>query len=291
MAIKGDIDLTTNCDFRHDREDKIKRLESSKRVPWHSKLNNRIRYVKDRHYDVSSTMISNIANQIHIGGTRVANNPSYELRYNNTDNSISITYTGINLDDAGEITGNIIDDLSWNTTVRNITIYNDDTETSSIYDNIIWDYDDHHNYHYPWKNKKDKEEKNPKEYIKTRCYDCGKEYYDVFNKYNNSTCPRCAFIRRFGDRNLLKRHAVLPWEENKFNYKNYWGYWRRMRYNTPWIPGEKEEEDDSKFTVEDIPWIKTIPSFRKRDDYIKDLYEEQDYSSYLTNMGWLGFRN
>ena len=292
MAIKGDIDLTTNCDFRHDREDKIKRLESSKRVPWHSKINSRIHYIKNRHYDVNSIVINrDLTNQIRIGDVSIVNNPSYELRYNHTANTISIVYTGISPDAAEEVTDSILnneDNLSWSTTVRNIRVWNDDTDTTSIYYDGIIDtrWDDHHEY--PWKNKRDEEEKNPKEYIKTKCYDCGKEYYDIFNSHNRGTCPRCAFIKRFGDRNLLKGHPVLPWEEDKdFNSRTYWDYWHRRRYNTPWIPGE-EEEDDSKFTVEDIPWIKAIDSYRKREDYIKDLYEEQDYSKYLTNMGWIG---
>ena len=295
MAIKGDIDLTTNCDFRHDREDKINRLaESSKIVPWHSELNITPKYIADLRSTFNAT----------INGRNFT--VDYDYDTNGNTSAIRIIYNG------QSITSNGIQDILDDTIIENSITesyymnnwdYNYDTTTTTW--NNSWSYrrnlETEKEYRYPWKNPlkhiKNMLKIHDKLKIKTVCYECGKEYLDIFNDTDFSTCKRCAFIKRFGDYNLLKYHTVLPWNNSKNNtYSASWRYWRRrlgLYYEAPWVPGDKESKskDDSKFTVKDIPWIKAIDSYRKRDDYIKDLYEEQDYSSYLTNMGWLGLHD
>lgn len=294
MAIKGDIDLTNNLDFRHDREDKIKELEeSSKIVPWHSKLNITPKYKAD----LRATYSAIINNRNFI--------MDYDYDIDGNARSIRITYNGQGT------TSYDMQDILDSTIIRNSISesymdYNYNLNTTTWNNN--WSYqknlETEKDHMYPWKDplkhRKNMLETHDKLKIKTTCYECGREYLDIFNDTNFNTCPRCAFIRKFGDYNLLKHHTVLPWhngendDENR-NFMQSWGSWRRIRlfghYNTPWIPKDEESEDDSKFTIEDIPWIKDMRNDRIRKDYIKDLYEEQDYSNYLTNMGWLGLRD
>ena len=309
MAIKGDIDLTNNLDFRHDREDKIKELEeSSKIVPWHSELNITPKYVAD----LTATYRATINNRNFI--------VDYDYDTDGNATTVRIIYSG------QRITSHDIQDILDNTLISDsisesyymndshdinstLSYYNYDLNTTTWSNN--WSYqknlETEKEHAYPWKDPF-KHRKNILEYhskhdklkIKTTCYECGREYLDIFNDTNFNTCPRCAFIRKFGDYNLLKHHTVLPWhngenDDKNRNFMQSWGSWRRIRlfghYNTPWIPKDEESEDDSKFTIEDIPWIKDMRNDRIRKDYIKDLYEEQDYSNYLTNMGWLGLRD
>lgn len=69
-------------------------------------------------------------------------------------------------------------------------------------------------------------------------------------------------------------YDIIPWE-NYFEDNDKSSLWTRWNYS----------KDKRK-----IPWLRELDT-RVYDDYIEDLKEEQDYSSYLTNMGWIGIRD
>ena len=75
---------------------------------------------------------------------------------------------------------------------------------------------------------------------------------------------------------------------NRSGYSDYllyrWGY-----YNNDIIPWDDKDDitDDYYQEKRKIPWLKKLAD-RIYKDYIQDLFDEQDYSKYLTNYGWLG---
>lgn len=120
--------------------------------------------------------------------------------------------------------------------------------------------------------------------IKATCSKCGKIILNPTSYKHSQLCKSCGYKKdiRFGrftfqgfkfyhkDRSDdYEYYDEIPWE-NSYDYEtSYWSPFNRKRNRVQ------------------IPWLQELSS-RIYQDYIDDLHEEKDYSSYLTNMGWLG---
>lgn len=120
--------------------------------------------------------------------------------------------------------------------------------------------------------------------VKTVCSQCGKVILNPTAYKYNQCCKSCGskkdikfgrfsfsgfkFYHRDRDDNY-EYYDDIPWDNCFELEKSLWSYYNKRSGRVQ------------------IPWLQKLSS-RIYQDYIEDLHEEKDYSSYLTNMGWLG---
>lgn len=261
--LPGNIDLTENLDFRLDKKDKFEVIGNS--IPW-------VQYTDIDVFE-KDTSIANDDRLIEdLSDIAINNATRFRYRYPGYNNYY---YTF----ELGEDYYIIENTYSYNMSSY-INVYNSLYETttsiqsyaaSSFYDdNIIIDIEQNNdgtfkvithqidNYDklgLPYKNKE---------------YDNDLPFIGKPKKVITSD----TWYKRKTEDTYYSIYDYIPWEmDREYNYS---------RTKIPWETKEKKEEESER-----IPWLDNL-SYRIYNDYIKDLFEEQDYSRYLTDMGWLG---
>ena len=320
--IKGDIDLTENLDFYHDKksiETKLKSIIKSG-VPWYTEKKNietlqskLYKYLYSYYYNdsinSSTTAISSYNNGAYTYSGAEWNNLSYT--YTNSyyyslesipeSYSISINYD--NAEDVYEIFDYINDhDLYINSQITNRVI--DDKSNS---DKLPWG-----NKEYAKSKLHNKTDYNHHTYT-YRCEDMtyktiyylGEDKHYKINKQirRNEEEARSAIendVHKFRERHRLVRPYLNALLDICKNPKNIYDDNKRDEYGEYWYDRYdiaelslikwRSKNRRKRYNIRSgriAPWLEKLSS-RIYEDYIADLNEEQDYTSYLTNMGWLG---
>lgn len=262
--LPGNIDLTENLDFRLDKKDKFEVIGSS--IPW----------VQYTDIDVSEkdTPISDNRIIEDLSTVAINNATRFKYRYPGYNNF----YYTFELNEDYYIIENIYNyNISSYTNVYN-SLYETSTSissyiTTSFYeDNTIIDIEQNNNGTFSViTHQIDNYDKLGS--YKNKEYDFDNDL-PFIGKPKKSIISDTWYKRKTKD-TYYSIYDYIPWEINKnHNYS---------KLEIPWQAKEKNKEKES----ERIPWLDNL-SYRIYDDYIKDLFEEQDYSEYLTNMSWLG---
>ena len=277
--IKGNIDLTENLDFYRDKQ--LPKLPSI--VPWNKDcdldLNTNYQHIGTINtiYNNTSTItIVNNENELSWNSMRRNStiNTSFRVSYSNnstisnyntynwtivSEYNIDDDYIGIEYDD--EIISHVYIDPS----ITSIT----NTKSIKVSVNNI-ESTDKKNIFGPMR-----EQKEIKSSI-VHCRNCNKV---LIGSNHRTLCDKCFRLSKYQEtKNEFLRHKKIRHKRNRFNLmtKNYYSY-------IPWFDKPKPRPERIK-----IPWLRKLNS-RIYDDYMRDLrYGEEDYSSYLTNMHWLG---
>ena len=128
-----------------------------------------------------------------------------------------------------------------------------------------------------------------------RCYNCNAMFLSPQSKDSYSDLCRSCFKEKqetdkfFKFAEMKKRYGSrVNFRFNHINHSDDYDCYDGVPWET------KRKEFDRFFEVQGkqrrfgIPWFQDL-QFRIYDDYIEELREgEKDYSSYLTNMGWIG---
>lgn len=254
--IEGDIDLTTNLDFYHD---KPKQKELPSIIPW---KNNEYKTVINNgfysfNYDpdilssrtVSYTTFNNSSYNDILDEMIISSSLSYsyETLYN------TVTYSA-------NINNNYTNDCSYIVDCNNKRMYISSIDTSNI---------DTTKNLFGYSSKP--------EYYKVsssfnKCYKCGSYHIGKYcncEKYDSDKYYRCK--KQIGKNKIIPNHKYSFCFKKIIGMYSYFlgGGYKRFAYNHK------------------IPWLSNLQS-NEYDDYITDLNEEQDYTEYLTNMRWLG---
>ena len=256
--VKGDIDLTENLDFYHDKKEKQLPV-----LPWRKEKEKTYLNTDDIEVPISSTSFMDYSWSSYY----------YNVSPYSTNNTIS--YTNYNftlyyeiLDDDGRIS---LPGSTWTSAMTNF--YNI-TLPDPYYNEIL---DDNFTYKYYPNDIKEKE--------------------DIFGGYkkkkkiNNVKLNYCSYCRRHLESckcnkynklySLSKSEILSVKSDDNINRElnTIKEIYRSRRFK------RKEKEHKRK-----IPWLRHL-NHRIYEDYIDDLHEEKDYSKYLTDMSWLGIRD
>ena len=267
--INGDIDLTENLDFRNDKPEDH---DGHEIVPW--KTGGTIKmYTKDDDSNfITTTVDSIITTTVNVSNTNLYNRNNRIYNFNNND--LYQTYTTYDTYISNPF---ISSDISY---ITNSTNYNVYTVTDSWMGAT---------YSFGYNNNKlviyDAENSHPGDYDKDIFG------YDIrVEKSKKSICPYCG---RLGDHNYgcitkdndedTNNNFILMIENAKKD-KEYDSIYNEYDY-VPW--NDKNEECKSLISKRLCPWMDKL-HHRIYTDYMIDLFEEQDYSHYLTDLTWLG---
>lgn len=314
--IKGDIDLTEKLDFYHDKP-KEKLLPA---LPW--KKDNGLMTDNDTvnfrwiHNQISNTTVTVINNDLELSWNSL-NRDGYVI-YNyyptTTVNTSTNTTTTISSSSNSYL---IFDYNTWNNepivTYHNITTTIPVSTNTNTWDSLEISYD---GQPLTFKTKLDVPKKKPldlpykikpKEYTESLmkyCNYCCKKFIRVGEGWNSGYCKECE--EKQHKKNLsektyknLKRTSWHVDDRRK-------GYYVREDKIFPWDNdgiyshhGEiiedavalrklKRRVSTSEQRLRSIPWLSKLHN-RIFEDYKEELENgEKDYSSYLTNMDWLG---
>ena len=261
--IDGDIDLTENLDFRKDKPDQY---DSNKYelVPW-----------KDGEVsDIIEISINDDYIFNHISTTTYTTTISYTntspLLYNSYTNS-NTGGSGINMLTNGNPVSYTFT-YNYNDILSSFTAY-DNSHSLQSYNNHddIWITTNYNNNTIVKYVQTDHVEKDIFGYDRKKkaegkiipiCSVCNKLGHEYCNPYYDSIQSSSDIIKALGGRNryIIIDDNYIPWDDKELLH-------------------EKKEKRS-------IPWLRNLIN-RIYDDYIKDLFEEQDYTSYLTNYTWL----
>lgn len=263
--IEGDIDLTEKLDFYRDKEKKESNNKYyRKALPWRKEKNQESISIISN-LDPWSRSISYYTNiPAAITWTTLNNNISFDnytsiinapITSSNTNYTTfyTTTYSTIN----NNYTGNIrwIDENSG--VIEYDSIWNDDITIEEV-NNL-----ENEDYYIPLFGKPKKPKyKSPMVY-NTRC-GC---------KRTLGRCKHYKEPKSDAFKNIRRRKQSLH-EFTIGSYREYHNFIERFK-------GKPNNSRKAR-----IPWLSKLKSWMY-DDYMKDLFSEQDYSSYLTNMGWL----
>lgn len=246
--IKGDIDLTENLDFRYDSSDKLpQKLYNT--VPWKE--------------DDSSVTTINYTIYDSISNSNISlfyNNSTYNTTIQTTIQTQNLNLTG------WYSNSNTFSDTS----IENIyNIYNNvyDFDFSSLYeDNMI-------TYNF----------EPTKQYITKksifglpRDWDSNitKHIYDV----KGAICSHKYIYEK------TAKHDLRHDKHRDFDFKETFYY-----DQIPWSRKKKKQNTNNSRKYNGVrlcPWMDNM-QYRIYNDYIDDLFQENDYSKYLTDMAWL----
>ena len=265
--IKGDIDLTENLDFYRDKQ--LPKLPSI--VPWNKDCNldlntncQHISTINTIYNNTSTITIVNNENELSWNSMRRNNtiNTSFRVSYSNnstitnTSNwtiyDIDGDYIGIEYDD--EIISHTYHIDSNITNTKSIKVSVNNIESINK-ENIFG----------PMREQKE---------IKSSIVHCRKCNKVLIGSNHRTLCDKCFRLSKYQE----TKNEFLRYKRNKFNLmtRNYYSY-------IPWFDKPKSRPERIK-----IPWLRKLNS-HIYDDYICEIrYGEEDYSSYLTDMNWLG---
>ena len=120
-----------------------------------------------------------------------------------------------------------------------------------------------------------------------RCYDCDSLYLSL---RGTSRCRKCQQKSDAKDReDLWCRHSYKGFEFNHLDHEPCFDYYDDIPWDNYYSRGRRKLCDNHNESRRyGIPWFQDL-NYRIYDDYIEELLEgEKDYSSYLTNMSWIG---
>lgn len=262
--IQGDIDLTENLDFYHDK--KNDKNESNNIIPWINKPKRKLvdcSYFDNRLFWTDTYSNNTLTNT---NNTYTSDNISYSISYDldNLD-TVSTIILHTNNMNANYVTFNNNSSLQlFNTTYNN--------------SNFVIDYsvpvisDNREKYNSIFGKSRPKKDRSIRLHRDMLCghkclgdCKCNKFIMKSLNTSIFANKPTKSYepYRKY----LMKRFS-----REKINIdpqRDHHSYWN------DYIKNDKR-----------IPWLNKL-NHRIYSDYIKDLYEEQDYSNYLTDMGWL----
>ena len=288
--IKGDIDLTENLDFYRDKQ--LPKLPSI--APWNKDcdldLNTNYQHIGTINtiYNNTSTItIVNNENELSWNSTRRNNiiNTSRRISYSNNStitnyNTSNWTIVSEEYDD--EIISHVYIDPSI-TNTSNWTIvseYDDEIISHAYIDPNITSIENTKSIKVSVNNIESINKENifgpmrEQKEIKSSIVHCRKCNKVLIGSNHRTLCDKCFRLSKYQEtKNEFLRH-----KRNRFNLmtRNYFSY-------IPWFDKPKSRPERIK-----IPWLRKLNS-RIYDDYMRELrYGEEDYSSYLTNMHWLG---
>ena len=290
--IPGDIDLTENLDFRHDKPDDN---DNYPIIPWSGDHS----YTEEVATITINTHGSNIysVNNGWISSTTTSNQWSSNWYYEDeffigTSNTINYTYNGSNLSFSVPNPMVVSND--------NITYYWSNSGTSSKISTFTLKYDSSETEKiFGIKSREDIEKEKIISFPLDICPKCGEM------KFKGFCCTECDTEN--------KEELGIPWHYVPIDIVEYeyiiedtddpaYSYWigknindsprfqltrgklfTNIGYDFPWKQ-ERELEDEEPSRL--LPWLELMGN-RQYIDYMQDLIEEQDYSSYLTNINWL----
>lgn len=278
--IKGNIDLTENLDFLHDK--KSKELPSV--VPW-----NIHGEISKNHYRNTSTIRLNTNYNLTTFNSTTVNNYYISRRNNDQINITTISNNSsistITLQSSyisnNNITTNSYSSYDNLSTAIAVTYYTNTisttTDTGYInYNNIYIEPSK-----YPWEYKNNKH-RNSYAYYKlmhSKRNRSVKSCSDIFFNKKDHEMESIADKLSKGSfyRDIDDIYSITEITENI----SHDSFRLRHRNDKP-----RRYHDDRK-----IPWLRKLNS-RIYSDYIRDLYEDDhDYSKYLTDYGWIGIHD
>lgn len=269
--INGDIDLTENLDFYHDKKDK-KNDKGTSIIPWKPAITpstiNRYDIDPYTNYRSNNTITNFSWNQY---SWNQYNDPTYiryeylssnvlTLSYNQLDQDFytySTFYDCLNYTDYSKCKSFIIDSLD--------SYFDDSEKESSIFGKYR-----HH------------EMKGIKisRLFKKKREDASKNDTVKFFRERN----RHEYSKDFTYLNSILASFRIKASINDSKYEIIDNTRGRRR---PRLMHLDDEYDESKKRLHEIPWLKKLIGWRF-DDYVEELRNgEKDYSKYLTDMHWL----
>jgi hypothetical protein len=280
--IAGDIDLTENLDFYHDKPDTKDLSSSGKPIPWRRKSDD----LTWRTWSVTAT--SSSWDTVISYGDSARDNFIYDLISSHIYNHTSTTSctTAINYYMNAEYnTWYPIDFNSSTTNINHATILTTSTGGHSAKAML------------PFKGRIKRNRIEDRSAF-TYCANCGEK---MIHKWSNKfvLCKRCAMMR---EENTQSERTKKTLKKSRTTYlmelahlkqqrsiracmgRSFSSLFRRLP--VPWDNDEDEIEIRGT-TLSSLPWLDTLSS-RIYGDYRDELrHGEKDYSEYLTNMGWL----
>ena len=317
--IQGDIDLTEQLDFYRNKPKKIEKGTSI--VPWKGRDQKDLVTTRNgRSYD---SWVYHNAFTFNLSPTTTVINSSYttyttdNLMYyydieNSTWNGNISTTVHFNITPQTVISSsNLIpvvsdDDLAEDEhvidSVNSTGIIIEDTSDNN--DTVISTYNTWYNYNDPYTVTLEYVKPEPVDPIKARfcrgnnrkekvvgekCSFCGKRTIGTCECYKTGIYnDQYEMLKKFTTKKVRKRRVDNEFHQDELKYR-FTGNLRFLPFG-PRIINKSERYLDPRNTMKNrhrrIPWLDKLIG-RVYDDYMKDLYEEQDYSSFLTNMGWL----
>lgn len=318
--IQGDIDLTEQLDFYRNKPKKIEKGTSI--VPWKGRdQKDLVTTINGRSYDSwvyhnaftfslnpTTTVINssyttyttdNLMYYYDIDNSTWNGNISTTVHYNITPQTVISSSNLIpvasdddlaedeHVIDSGNSTDIIIEDISEN------------------HDTVISTYNTWYSYNDPYTVTLEYVKPEPVDPIKARfyrgnnrkekvvgkeCCFCGKRTIGTCECYKTGIYnDQYEMRKRFTTKKVRNRKVDNIHYQNALKYR-FSENIRFLLFGTRAITKKNERYLDPRHTMKNryrrIPWLDKLIG-RVYEDYMKDLYEEQDYSSYLTNMGWL----
>lgn len=279
--IQGDIDLTSNLDFYHDKEKKSKFNTSL--VPWKKEVKSNLSstdftftfYDQPTWYGLSTNSISTatsfttLSNNTYsyYGTTTSSYSDGAIISYTDHDhNIVTYNYMNTNWTTIANIDYNL-NDHSIDITPTFVDVYTNNTATFNIPISTEVICDKLYSYKKKLKSPVFKYKlKEPYESPMRRCHTC--RHYTI----GKCKCERVVF---YSKGNILSRFRDRVKEIKESFFGRYTSTRKRMMNHDRYYDSNRK-----------IPWLRNL-DYRIYDDYITDLFEEQDYSKYLTDMSWL----
>lgn len=307
--IKGDIDLTEKLDFYHDKPEE-KLLPA---LPWKkdngliTENNNTLRWI-------SNTTVSVVNSNLELSWNSLDNNGYVNYNYYPTTAANISTNTTISISSSSN-SYLMFNYNTWNN--EPILTYRNTTTTipafTNTWDNLEIIYDDQP---LTFKTKLDIPKKKPldlpykikpKEYAESPmkyCDYCGKKFIKVGKGWNSGYCKECEekqhkkILSEKTYKNLKRtswyvddhRKGYYTWRDEIFPWDNDGIYSHRNEIieDAVALRELKKRVGTSIQRLRSIPWLSNLHN-RIFADYKEELENgEKDYSSYLTNMSWLG---
>lgn len=282
--INGDVDLTENLDFYRDK--KQREVPGNNLVPWKQHKPATYKYNSYHctyNYNISWTSNDNAVIRI---------NDDYIVTYDDSDSDYPIANyiyepMALSFRSFGTINNSNYVEL----------VYNDHTYIDISPDGNYVTFD---NGWHKWGSADIIINTNPKKHsifgerkpIRNMfrsamkcCYKCGRNHIQdcKCEKENNRTYKILDLFKKSGKRKQKEEHDRYYLDRN-FHLADTEALWYRDQREDNYEnlrSFRKRWESERK-----IPWLRDLPS-RIYEDYIQDLHEEQDYSKYLTDMGWI----
>lgn len=289
--IKGDIDLTENLDFYRKKQLPI----IGKIIPWISEKHKKL---KQNHNSYNTnTTIDHYNREINRIITAMRyNDSSYigDINFRVVENDDDLIEGGIMLENSDFVTTSITTSNGSRTYNTNWRTYTNWTDINSTYYRspvITISTNSKKSVDYPWKSSKKKIDNTDNVFWYCNC--CKNPMIRIGK---NTICKSCSSEERIDENYLDTRDKISSIEKSTYisrlnrAYKKTAG-WKDLLYNyvkseIPWSSNKKRVQKRESIA---IPWLRKL-NHRVYRDYMQDLYEEQDYSSYLTNMNWIGIR-
>ena len=316
--IKGDIDLTEKLDFYHDKP-KEKLLPA---LPWKKKC--RV-ITTDReeasrwiyHYLGSNPNISVVNNDLELSWNSFDRDGYVNYNYYPTTTVNTSTNTTISISSSSN-SYLMFDYNTWNgepvVTYHNATTTIPVSSNTNTWNSLEISYEDQP---LTFKTKLDIPKKKPldlpykikpKEYTEspmTYCDYCGKKFIKVGKDWNSGYCKECEekqhkkILSEKTYKNLKRaswyaddrRKGYYIWKDEIFPWDNdgiYSSHHNEIIEDAVALRELKRRVGTAGQRLRSIPWLSELHN-RIFEDYKEELENgEKDYSSYLTNMGWLG---